>query len=251
MLLIRIPACRSLAFANRKHDMAQIKLKYSRSQRGVETAELALCLPLVIFIIFGTIDISRILATYSSLRTATAIGARQAVGQQRDEPAVVSTMMSSMSGGYYSGTPSGSAFQNDAFVVPGTSDATAEQYTKSCTGQPLSIMYRYEVRALAYANYILTSNFPNTPYPCGDGSQECFNCCLLRGSNDLYTKVFSLTSVENTPVLAAKFVGIKCNFKLPMRTASFTLGAMPSTINIEASAYIPVNNYAGNQFDAQ
>lgn len=230
---------------------------FRHSQVGVQTVELALTLPLVLFIIFGTIDIARIVAAYSSVRTATAIGTRQAVGELRPEPAGVGSVMNSASpigSGYYSAMMGTTNWANQAFFAPGTSmdPAMQSRYRENCEGKPLNTIYRYEVRALAWANFILHSNSPKVSYPCPRSgiTEQCFRCCILRSSGDLYEKLFSLQNPDTgNSVYSAKFIGIQCTQIVPMTTAMIGLGALSPFIAVSGTAYIPVSNYAGNHFD--
>lgn len=227
--------------------------------RGIQTVELALTLPLVLFVIFGTIDIARIVSAYSTVRTATAIGTRQAVGELRPESAGVAAVMESAGGpgsGYFKGDMSSTDWRGDAFIgpAPNPSSTLQEHYRKSCDGRPLSTVYRYEVRALAWSNFILHTNSPNVRYPCdptlSEPNEACFSCCILRNSNELYEKLFSLPNpVTNNAHYSAKFVGIQCTQIVPMTTATIGLGALERFVSVSGNAYIPVSNYAGNHFD--
>ena len=224
-------------------------------EAGIQTVELALTLPLVLFIIFGTIDVARIVAAYSSVRTATAIGTRQAVGELRSEPMGVGMVMGV--GDYYMRDMGSSSWTNNsAYTTPSGAPPTNTvnaHYRNSCNGGgPLTNLYRYEARALAWANLILYRNSPKASYPCDPAgpAKQCFSCCILRGSQELYEKIFSLPSDNGgLPYYAAKFVGIQCTQMVPMTTAMIGLGLLDPFVAVTANAYIPVSNYAGNHFD--
>lgn len=228
------------------------------SNSGVEVVELAVTLPLVLFLIFGTIDIGRLVAGYSATRVAAAIGTRQAIGQQGDEPAGVGTLMAALTGDYYksAGADPIAFANNTAFVSSNATiniaSAAENPYVRACTGESYAGgIYRYELRAIAMANFLMKANFPSVAYPCAPGQKNCFTCCSLRKSQSLYEETYSLPGEDGQPVYSAKFVSISCSYRIGLFTAAVGLGLLRDFTTVTGSASIPVSNFAGNQFDAR
>ena len=233
---------------------------WPNNQKGVEIVELALTLPLVLFLVIGTLDIAKIVSAYSTVRSAAIMGTRQAVGRERDEFVAVDTAMNAMTGNSSVVTPTIAAFTgNDALTSPSVASLFTVQnlpYLFSCPEAggpaPLTKIYRYEVRALTNANYLLSNSFPSAVYPCPPGDpRECFTCCVLRGNTERFTAIFSVPASPGVRLWSPSFVGIRCALNVPLTTSALTIGFTSPFINIAASSYSQVATYDSRDYSAQ
>lgn len=225
--------------------MRFFSLHVRRSEAGVEALELAVILPVFIGLIFGFIDIARLVSGYSSVRTAAFVGARYAVASQRSEWTAVSSVLGSPTN---NAALIGNATLHDDPVF--VSDAShSDWYREQCVSQGIDppALYRLEIRAIAYANKIMSESVGAAEYPCVE--QGCFHCFTLRGDATNYDRYFSVTTPAGERTWAAKVLAISCTYEVPITSALFGLGWLPRFLPVTGQAYVPINDYAGSAYN--
>ncbi len=215
------------------------------NDRGVETLELAIILPVFFGLFFGVVDVARMVGGYSTVRAAVAVGARQAIGTQRTEWAVIPVLMGT------SDKKAISAAQFGAHDEYASKAAYGSWYTTQISARslPSSELYRVEMRAIAYANTIMISGIgQGGEYPC-DTDPGCFTCFTLRGDEEGYKKYFSVEAGGGSRTWTARMLGLECEYQVPITLTSIALGWLPNRVPIRARIYIPIQNYAGSSYD--
>jgi len=215
-----------------------------RGEAGVEALELAIILPVFIGLIFGFIDVARLVSGYSTVRTAAFVGARYAVASQRSEWNSVSSVL---------GSPNaktaliGGATLSDEPVFK-SEDGDSQWYAEQCLHQGIDPpeLYRLEIRAIAYANKIMSESVGKAEYPCEE--EGCFHCFTLRGDATNYDRYFSVMSPGGVRTWAAKVLAVSCTYEVPITSALFGLGWLPRFLPVTGQAYVPINDYAGSAY---
>ena len=215
------------------------------SEAGVEALELAVILPVFIGLIFGFIDVARRVSGYSSVRTAAFVGARYAVASQRSEWTAVSAALGGASNN--SASIGSSTLNNEPVFV--SQGSHSNWYHDQCLSQGIDPpeLFRLELRAIAYANKIMSESVGKAEYPCVE--QGCFHCFTLRGDAVNYDRYFSVTTSAGVRTWAAKVLAISCTYQVPITSALFGLGWLPQFLPVTGQAYVPINDYAGSAYN--
>ena len=218
-----------------------------RSERGLEAVELAVILPVFVGMIFGFIDVARMVTGFSAVRTAAALGGRYAVADQRPEWLAVSVAMGG--GAANEVAVSSTTLQIKPEFV--SDEDYAYFYPQQCTRQGINNceLYRYEIRAIGYANRILAETIgAEARYPCRTAG--CFYCFTLRGDFTNYDKYFSMDlGSSGQRRWTSRTLGMTCTYRVPILTSMVGLGWLPSSIPVTGRAYIPINDYAGVTYE--
>jgi hypothetical protein len=222
-------------------------------QRGVEAIELAIALPVFVALLFGCIDVGRMVSGYSTVRAATVIGAREAVGLQRTDWQAVSAVMGDS--GEQNPDVSISSFVSAAkdhspeFISPRHPTDDANLYSEKAGANNIEKLYRLEVRAIAYANKIIADSSGNMDYPC-ENKPSCFYCFTLRGNNDYYKQYFSVpVGSSSQRIYVSTLLGLECTYDVPITSAAVGLGLLPEFVPVTARVYVPINNYTTLTYD--
>ena len=221
------------------------------SERGVEAVELAIALPVFLMLLFGSIDMGRMVSGYSTVRAAVATGARQAVGLQRKEWQAVNTAMGNATDSFVSVAAFVAQAENLAPEFVSTVGATNANWYLTQSLNPatqVDNIFRLEARAIAYANVILARSAGNLEYPCTD-RPSCVACFTVRGSPDFYKKYFSAQVGGQPRVWTANMLGISCSYNVPITSTLIGMGILPSFVTVTARVYVPINNYTSDIYD--
>ena len=222
----------------------ETNISRQRSQAGVEAIELAIVLPLFFGMLFGFIDVARIVSGYAAVRTAAATGARYAVGFQRTEWNSVQTLTGgadkiALNAGLLSS-------QIPDFVSDGS---YGQWYVDRAAAQNLlnNELYKIELKGIAFATRILSRSVGKANYPCEQPG--CFHCFTLRGDQNNYDQYFSIDTGGGSRTWTANMLGLTCTFNVPITTTMVAFGWLPITVPVTARVYVPVQNQAGAVYD--
>ena len=218
------------------------------SERGVEAIELAIILPVFIGLLFGSIDIARLVASYSAVRAAVSLGGRQAVGMQRPDWSSVTAVVGTEDE-FDTSSGSWSSWQQVPALWSGTNSlGDINTYQSRSTALNLDRIYKLEVRAIAYANTVLTEALGQVDYPCSDQA-GCAVCFTIRGDPELYQKYFSVDTGGGIRFYAANMLALECQYNVPITSAVAAMGWLPEFVTVSARIYVPVTNYTGAVYD--
>lgn len=214
-------------------------------QQGVEALELAVILPVFIALLFGFIDVARLVSAYSTVRTASFMGGRFAIARQRSEWISVESVLGNAQA--QSVSVGGATLQSEPIFVSRLNNS--HWYREQCLAQGIDPpeLYRVEVRAIAYANKIMSESLGSAQYPCLE--EGCFRCFTLRGDEKNYERYFSVLTAGGIRTWGAKVLALSCTYEVPITSAVFGLGWLPKSIPVTGRAYIPMNDYAGSAYD--
>jgi len=124
--------------ASRRHRNARLSSRRQNgNRRGVATIEFALCLPVLLFLTLGTIDLCSMLFLKESVKLAAYEGARRGVGRGRTNEDVISRIQEFLDERNiaYDGTPV--TFSDPDFTDAGTLENVTTTVTVPCAGNLL------------------------------------------------------------------------------------------------------------------
>ena len=214
-------------------------------ESGVHLIELAIALPIFFMFIFGLIDLSRIVAGYSAVRSAVALGGRRGAGLDRLEWRSISSLFPDSATQTLQIRDPNLLSSSPAFVSDGTDPTLAPWYFQQLRQVSLDSLYRIELRAISYGNLSLSKNLGSIRYPC-ENQAGCARCFTLRGTPD-YTRFFSTGGLGAT--WTVKIIALKCTYDVPITLPSVALGLFPNYVTVSSQGFIPIDSYDDMQYE--